>query len=118
MTPTEPDLILLDGKIVTLDSGSRIVSALAAKDGRIVALGDDRDVAALAGQGTKVLRLGGKTVIPGIVDSHCHPDGAASRVINWHDLSPSRIQSREALLAISTMGRKRWTRAAGSSVIA
>lgn len=99
MTPSEPDLILLDGKIVTLDDDSCIVGALAAKDGRIVALGEDRDIEALAGPGTKVLRLDGKTVIPGIIDSHCHPDGAASRVINWHDLSPSRIQSRDALLA-------------------
>ena len=99
MTPSEPDLILLDGKIVTLDDDSCIVGALAAKDGRIVALGEDRDIEALAGPGTKVLCLDGKTVIPGIIDSHCHPDGAASRVINWHDLSPSRIQSRDALLA-------------------
>ena len=44
MTPSEPDLILLDGKIVTLDDDSCIVGALAAKDGRIVALGEDRDI--------------------------------------------------------------------------
>lgn len=98
MYAPEPDLILLGGKVVTLDNDSRVVAALAAKDGRIVALGDDGEIAALAGPKTKVVRLDGKTVIPGIVDSHCHPDGAASRVINWHDLSPSRIQSREALL--------------------
>lgn len=99
MYASEPDLILLNGKIVTLDDKSRVVAALAAKDGRIVALGDDRDIEAMAGPATRVLRLDGKTVIPGIVDSHCHPDGAASRVINWQDLSPARIQSRDALLA-------------------
>ncbi len=96
---SEPDLVIWNGNIITLDEDSRQVSALAIRDGCIVALGDDAAMKALAGPASRTLDLEGQTVIPGIVDSHCHPDGAASRVINWHDVSPARIQSREALLA-------------------
>jgi len=98
MYQREPDLVLLNGKLVTLDPESRIVSALAAKDGRIVALGPADEVAALAGPATRTIDLEGRTAIPGIVDSHCHPDGTAARISRWQNLEPARIAVRDDLL--------------------
>lgn len=98
MTVLRADLVVLGGRIATFDPLGRRVSALAARDGRIVALGADDDVAALAGPETKVFRLGGATVIPGIVDSHCHPDSYAVRLVKWHDVSPTKVDGRHGLL--------------------
>ncbi len=99
MYQREPDLILTGGKFVTLDAQERIVTGLAARAGRIVALGASNDIEALAGPKSRVLDLEGRTVIPGIVDSHCHPDAAAARLSRWQNLEPARIASRAALLA-------------------
>src|SRR5688572_28962848 len=64
------DTILLNGKIVVYDATP--AEALAVRDGKIAALGRDRDIRALAGPGTRVVDLGGRTVIPGLIDSHIH----------------------------------------------
>jgi predicted amidohydrolase YtcJ len=98
MYRAEPDLLLTGGRFVTLDPAGRIAGALAVREGRIAALGDGDELHALAGPATQVMDLGGRTVIPGIVDSHCHPDGAAARLSRWHNLEPARITSRSSLL--------------------
>jgi predicted amidohydrolase YtcJ len=66
------DLILLDGKILTVDPKDTVAQAVAVRDGRIVAVGTTQDIRALAGAGTRVIDLGGKCVTPGLVDSHIH----------------------------------------------
>ncbi len=92
------DQIYWGGKIATMDRDDRFASAVAARDGRIVALGEDDDIRALAGDGTSVHALDGRTAIPGIIDSHCHPDMHAARLGTWEVVSPDRIGSRAALL--------------------
>lgn len=67
-----PDLVLLDGKIVTLDAASSLREAIALRDGKIVALGTTAEMRALAGPGTRRVELAGRTVIPGLIDSHMH----------------------------------------------
>lgn len=93
------DLVMTAGRIATMDSTGTFVEALAARDGKILALGSDAEIKALIGPETTVIDLGGRTAIPGIVDSHNHPDAYAARLASWELLSPDRIQSREALLA-------------------
>ncbi len=66
------DTVLLNGKIVTADERGAIHQALAVRDGRIVALGKSAAVRRLAGRNTRVIDLGGRTVIPGMIDSHMH----------------------------------------------
>jgi predicted amidohydrolase YtcJ len=69
---TEPDVILLNGKITTLDRAKPQAQAVAIKDGRITAVGDDREIGPLAGSRTRRIELGGRRVIPGLIDSHIH----------------------------------------------
>ena len=99
MGALKADLILHSGKIVTLDGSARTVSAMASRGEEIVALGDDADILSLAGPNTQCVDLNARTAIPGIIDSHCHPDSYAARLARWHDLSPGFIHSNEALLA-------------------
>ena len=70
------DLVLTGGCIFTADAAKTWASALAVKNGRIVAVGADRDVRALAGPSTRVIALRGRTVTPGFGDSHVHPPSA------------------------------------------
>jgi predicted amidohydrolase YtcJ len=69
---TEPDFVLLNGKIMTLDRAKPEGQALAIKDGRITAVGGDREIGPLAGPGTKKIELGKRRVVPGLIDSHTH----------------------------------------------
>jgi predicted amidohydrolase YtcJ len=71
------DLVLLDGKIVTVDPEDSVVEAVAVKGDRIIATGSSVEIKKLAGKGSKIIDLRGKTVLPGIIDSHTHPHNAA-----------------------------------------
>lgn len=70
--PLAPDLILYNGRMLTVNERFEIVEALAARDGRIVALGSNATVRPLAASGTRAIDLGGKTVLPGFYDNHIH----------------------------------------------
>jgi predicted amidohydrolase YtcJ len=67
------DTILHNGRIATQDERRSLVSALAIRDGRVQATGDDATVMAFKGASTRVIDLGKRTVIPGLIDSHAHP---------------------------------------------
>ncbi len=67
-----PDLALINGKIATVDKQDRFVTAVAIRNGRFVAAGSDMQVLSHTDRGTQVIDLGGRTAIPGIVDSHNH----------------------------------------------
>lgn len=66
------ELVLRNGKIVTLDEADAVASALASRDGRIAALGADADVEGWIGEGTRVIDLGGRLAIPGFIEGHAH----------------------------------------------
>ncbi|MBI1963082.1 MAG: amidohydrolase [Candidatus Rokubacteria bacterium] len=72
MTP--PDLVLYHGRVLTLDGAGRVAEAVAVSGDRIVAVGTSRDLLALAGPATRRVDLGGRTVVPGLVDAHAHLD--------------------------------------------
>lgn len=77
-----PDLIVHNGKIMTIDdhdynsNPGTIAQAMAVRDGVILTLGSNRDVLALKGPDTQVVDLNGKTVLPGFVNNHHHPQGS------------------------------------------
>lgn len=66
------DIILLNGKILSVDETFSTHEALAVKDGRILAIGSNSDIGGLKGSDTRVIQLDGKTVIPGLIDNHVH----------------------------------------------
>ena len=96
------DLILTNGKIITVDPTFTIAQAIAIAGDRILAVGPDAAVAAMAGPATRVVDLKGKAVIPGITDGHAHMDREALRNV-FPALGPVRsirdIQDRIAELA-------------------
>jgi len=66
------DLVLIGGDVITMDEARPHASAIAVRDGRITAVGDDEAVRAWIGPRTRVVELDGRTVTPGWVDGHCH----------------------------------------------
>src|SRR6478672_4330350 len=68
----DADLILHNGKVVTVDPQFSIRQAVAVKGGRITAVGTDAAVLKERGPGTRVVDLKGRTVLPGLIDSHVH----------------------------------------------
>jgi hypothetical protein len=66
------DLVLVGGKVITVDPADTVAQAVAVKDGLIQAVGDDEAIGALVGEKTKVIDLGGKAVTPGLIDPHNH----------------------------------------------
>ena len=73
------DLILHHAKVLTVDAKFTIADAIAIKGDRVLAVGSNNAVMAHNGPRTKVIDLKGKTVMPGLYDSHTHPTGAATR---------------------------------------
>ncbi|SOE98256.1 hypothetical protein SAMN05446635_6225 [Burkholderia sp. OK233] len=67
-----PDLILHNGRFTTLNRANPTASAIAIKDGKFTAVGDNADVMSLAGTATKVIDLKGRSVLPGLIDNHTH----------------------------------------------
>ena len=67
-----PDLILSNGKIITVDERFSIAQAAAIRGDRIVAVGGNQEIAKLAGPSTRKIDLKGKAVIPGLIDNHMH----------------------------------------------
>jgi predicted amidohydrolase YtcJ len=66
------DMILRNGQVYTLDRNSSVVSSLALKDGKVIAVGTDAETAVLEGPDTSVIDLGRRVVVPGLNDSHMH----------------------------------------------
>jgi amidohydrolase family protein len=68
-----PDLIVVNGKIYTMDSKQSQAQAMAIRNRRILAIGTTQDIRALAGPATETLDAKGRTILPGLIDSHTHP---------------------------------------------
>jgi predicted amidohydrolase YtcJ len=101
-----PELILFHGRILTVDAQDSIAAGVAIRDGKIVALGTDREILRLAGPTTRRIDLHGRTATPGLIDSHAHiADGGVGELYHV-DLSDAssvaevvrRVQARIAAL--------------------
>lgn len=86
LAANDADLIVLNARVVTLDAKSTVAEALAVQDGKPLAVGSSRDMQRLAGPGTRQIDAGGRTIIPGLIDSHMHAVRAAlsyATEVNW-----------------------------------
>ena len=72
-----PSHVFHHGKIATVDPQFKVVEAMAIRDGRVLATGTNADMLALAAAGTEQVDLGGRTVVPGLIDSHVHAPSAS-----------------------------------------
>ncbi len=91
--PQSADLILYNGKILTVDPAFSVAQAVAIRGERFLAAGSNESIRGMAGPQTKQIDLRGRTVIPGLMDGHLHNAGGGPGV----DLS--RVRSMDALLA-------------------
>jgi predicted amidohydrolase YtcJ len=71
-TARPADFIVTNARIYTVDDARPVVSAMAVRDGKVLFIGSAREALALKGAATRVADLGGRTVIPGMVDAHAH----------------------------------------------
>jgi predicted amidohydrolase YtcJ len=92
------DVIYYNGKIATLDAKESVVDAVAVKGGKFSASGEVKTIEKLAGPATKMVDLGGKTVVPGLIDAHCHPMEAMMMKETWVDCRYPETPSVKAAL--------------------
>ena len=85
-SPAVPDIVVYNGRIVTVDQAFSIAEAAAILNGRFTAVGRSEAVKRLAARSTRLIDLGGRTVIPGLIDNHLHSAGGGPDV----DLSRAR----------------------------
>ena len=71
------DVIVYNGKVITVDKDFTIAQALAVRDGRIVEVGTNEDILKLKDVGTKMIDLDGTVVVPGLIEGHAHPIAAS-----------------------------------------
>jgi predicted amidohydrolase YtcJ len=106
-----PDLVLSNGKIITVDERFMIAQAVAIKGDRIVAVGTNQEMTQLAGTNTRTINLMGRAVIPGLIDNHLHLLRAAT---TWQrelrlDGVDSRKQAVDMLRArVKAVGPGEW----------
>ncbi|WP_428511883.1 amidohydrolase [Roseovarius sp.] len=91
-----PEIVILNGKVLTMDPDRPRAEAVAVASGRIVAVGTSAEIGAMAGPDTKQVDAGGATVLPGFIDSHVHLF-AGSVEMGYLDLYG--VQGEEAVAA-------------------
>lgn len=111
--PAPADLALLHGKIHTEDSSRSVVQAMALRGNAIVGTGTDQAISAFIGPSTRKVDLGGRVVLPGIIDAHTHPAQSAQDLdkctLDDKPLQPPQIKAQVAACLKKQPGeRTRW----------
>jgi len=113
---TEPALVLYRAaEIVTGDAAGRVASGLLVRDDRIAAIGDAEALLTAADPGTRLVDLGGSTIVPGLIDAHCHISMLAY-LLTGADCSEAEAPSIAAIcrrLAASPPGPEGWITGSG-----
>ena len=81
------DTVYINGKIITMDTNLSIAEAVAIKFERFVKVGSTEEINKTVGEDTRVIDLEGKTVVPGLIDSHCHMMAVGAQRLRYVDLS-------------------------------
>jgi predicted amidohydrolase YtcJ len=111
-----PQLILFHGRVLTVDARDSVVEALAIRDGKIVAIGTDREILRLADAATKRIDLHGRTATPGLIDSHAHiADAGVEQLYHVHLSDASTVAEvvRRVEAAIAALQPGEWLQGDG-----
>jgi predicted amidohydrolase YtcJ len=111
-----PDMILFHGRILTVDSRDSIAEALAIRDGKIIAIGNDRDIHRLAGAATRRIDLRGRTATPGLIDSHAHiADAGVEQLYHVHLSDASTVDEvvRRVKAGVASLKPGQWLQGDG-----
>ncbi|MDR3491376.1 MAG: amidohydrolase family protein [Gammaproteobacteria bacterium] len=101
------DVIYYNGNIITLDAKGSTANAVAVKDGNFLAVGNLEAMKKFTARSTKKIDLNGKTVVPGLIDAHCHPMEAMMMKETWVDCRyPETPSVKVALQHIASWAKK------------
>jgi predicted amidohydrolase YtcJ len=92
------DIIFRGGRVITLDAADRVAEAVAVKGNRILAVGSNADVQALAGPRTRVVDLRGRSMTPGFIDAHTHTEHTAEFLTFWVDIHSPPLRDAAAIV--------------------
>jgi predicted amidohydrolase YtcJ len=84
-TETQPELVLYNANVMTVDPAQPRAQAVAIADGRFLAVGSNEEVRHIANAGTRQMDMGSRTIVPGFIDAHTHPSYAGIRHLRWVD---------------------------------
>lgn len=103
--PAPADLIVTNARIYTVDDSRPVVAAMAVRAGRVVFAGDARGALTLRGAQTRVVDLGGRTVIPGMVDAHGHVANLGAALANVDLVGSTSVDDVVARVVARVAGR-------------
>ena len=83
----QPDFVFVNARVYTVDDRFSVAQAFAVEDGMFAAVGSEEDVRNLIGNSTRVIDLGGRTVLPGLIDAHGHMAGLGQLQLGVIDLA-------------------------------
>ncbi|MCW4050043.1 MAG: amidohydrolase [Candidatus Bathyarchaeota archaeon] len=108
------DMVLVNGKIITVDRQDSVVEAVAIKDGKFIAIGKTEEIRKLSGEKTNIIDLDGKTAMPGIIDSHTHPSSISFKFMEIDCRAPPIRSISEILDKVKAkaeeVGSDKWVR--------
>jgi predicted amidohydrolase YtcJ len=108
------DVVFTGGYVYTVDARNSVAQAVAVKDGRIVFVGGDREARSHVGAGTRIVPLGGRMLMPGLIDGHVHPLGGGEGTLRCSlDYKPLKVaqmqdQIRTCLADMAGKDDKEW----------
>ena len=108
---TAPDLVLSNGKVITVDERFSIAQAIAVKGERITAVGSNSEIIPLAGPSTRRIDLRGRAVIPGLIDNHMHLLRAGSTwkwEVRWDGVATRKAALDMLRARVKSVGRGEW----------
>lgn len=99
--PLSADLVLISANIITVEPSNPRAEALAVRDGKFVAVTSDLEIRAFVGPSTKVIDARGRTVVPGFIDAHMHPQPTypVTSRLGRVDLSPNNVGTMQDVVA-------------------